>query len=176
MLKRRFWKMTAACALLLAALILAGISAGCAGAGEAEVNVDFASEEGWLEIVRVSVAGNTPRFEKAGRAAIEDGTITEIEVEFPAYPWEKSGSVEEYREHVWLKFGGAMEKTGEDGRRAEGLLSYDGQYFLVAEEDGVQYVYGVGEGSDISGITLEALVEKIAERQKSSEDSGGIVY
>lgn len=78
MLKRRFWKMTAACALLLAALILAGISAGRAGAGEAGANVDFASEEGWLEIVRVSVAGKTPRFEKAGRAAIEDGTITEI--------------------------------------------------------------------------------------------------
>ena len=176
MLKRRVWK-TAACVMLLAvAVIIAGISAGCAGAGESGMNVGFSSEEGWLEIVRMSVAGDTPRFEKAGRAAIEDGTITDIEVEFPAYLWEKSGSVEEYREHVWLKFGGAMEKAGEDGRRAEGLLSYDGQYFLVAKGDGVQYVYGVGEGSDISGITLEALVEKIAERQKSDADSGVIIY
>lgn len=157
-------------------VLMAGIFLGCVKDGEYMCNVDFSSQEGWLEIVRMSVAGDTPRFEKAGRAAIEDGTITDIEVEFPAYPWEKSGSVEEYREHVWIKFGGAMEKAGEDGRRAEGLLSYDGQYFLVAEEDGVQYVYGVGEGSDISGITLEALVEKIAERQKSDANSGGIVY
>ena len=157
-------------------VLMAGIFLGCVKDGEYMCNVDFSSQEGWLEIVRMSVTGKTPRFEKAGRAAIEDGTITDIEVEFPAYLWEKSGSVEEYREHVWLKFGGAMEKAGEDGRRAEGLLSYDGQYFLVAEEDGVQYVYGVGEGSDISGITLEALVEKIAERQKSDADSGVIIY
>ena len=48
MLKRRVWK-TAACVMLLAvAVIIAGISAGCAGAVESGMNVGFSSEEGWL--------------------------------------------------------------------------------------------------------------------------------
>ena len=166
--------MSIVCSWFMIIIVLTvGVFSGCVKGGEYKGNVDFSSGDGWLEIVRISVAGKTPRFEKAGRAAVVEGTIADIEVEFPAYPWEKAGSVEEYREHTWLKFDGAMEKISEDGRLTEGLLSYDGQYFLVAGEDGVQYVYGVGEGSDISGITMESLVEKIIKKQRASADSGG---
>ncbi len=171
--KRRFGKRTLAyLAFMMTVVLVSGFFAGCAADGKDTVRVDFSSEDGWLEIIRISVTGKRPRFENAGRAAIKDSVIMDIDVEFPAYPWEKTGSVEEYREHAWLKFDGSMEQVGEEGRTPQGLLAYDGQYFLVAEDNGTQYVYGVGEGSTISGLTLDAFIDRII-RKQSSAASGG---